>query len=574
MSGLVALLRPHRGQLGVVVLISLVAAGASLAQPLLVRRLLAAVTAASPLAGPVALLVLVMLAGVVLSGVQRYLLQRTAEGVVLATRHRLVDRLLRLPVAELEARRLGDLISRVGADTTLLKTVVTSGLVDLLSGLVVVVGAVVLMALIDPLLLGVTVVSIGLGAAALVVFSRRIRPLSREAQEAVGSMTASVERALGAVRTIRAARAEDREVATVTTSARAAYDAGLKVARVSAVVAPLSGLAVQGAFLAVLGIGGARVASGAITVADLVAFVLYLFLFVQPIAQSVQAWTAIQAGLGSLARIEEVIALPIESDVRAPVTTVRRVPTPRDPEPPVLSFEGVDFDYASGVAVLRGVDLQVRRGQRVALVGPSGAGKSTVLALAERFYDPTGGVIRLDGLDVRELDRSVVRARLGYVEQDAPVLAGSLRDNLLLGAPDADEPALLRVLASVNLTDLVERAPLGLDSQVGDEGVLLSGGERQRLAIARVLLAAPSLLLLDEPTASLDARNEAALSAAVDAVAVDRSVLVVAHRLSTVVTADQIVVLDQGQVVAVGRHDELVASDGLYRELATTQLLV
>lgn len=574
MSGLVALLRPHRGQLGVVVLISLVAAGASLAQPLLVRRLLGAVTDGTPLAGPVVLLVLVMLAGVVLSGVQRYLLQRTAEGVVLATRRRLVDRLLRLPVAELEARRLGDLISRVGADTTLLKTVVTSGLVDLLSGLVVVVGAVVLMALIDPLLLGVTVVSIGLGAAALVVFSRRIRPLSREAQEAVGSMTASVERALGAVRTIRAARAEDREVATVTMSARAAYDAGLKVARVAAVVAPLSGLAVQGAFLAVLGIGGARVASGAISVADLVAFVLYLFLFVQPIAQSVQAWTAIQAGLGSLARIEEVTALAIESDVRAPVTRVRPAPSRREVEPPVLSFEGVDFDYASGVAVLRGVDLQVRRGQRVALVGPSGAGKSTILALAERFYDPTGGVIRLDGVDVRELDRSVVRARLGYVEQDAPVLAGSLRDNLLLGAPDADERALLRVLASVNLTDLVERAPLGLDSQVGDEGVLLSGGERQRLAIARVLLAAPSLLLLDEPTASLDARNEAALSAAVDAVAVDRSVLVVAHRLSTVVTADQIVVLDQGRVVAVGRHDELVAAGGLYRELATTQLLV
>ena len=574
MSGLVALLRPHRGQLGVVVLISLVAAGASLAQPLLVRRLLGAVTDGTPLAGPVVLLVLVMLAGVVLSGVQRYLLQRTAEGVVLATRRRLVDRLLRLPVAELEARRLGDLISRVGADTTLLKTVVTSGLVDLLSGLVVVVGAVVLMALIDPLLLGVTVVSIGLGAAALVVFSRRIRPLSREAQEAVGSMTASVERALGAVRTIRAARAEDREVATVTMSARAAYDAGLKVARVAAVVAPLSGLAVQGAFLAVLGIGGARVASGAISVADLVAFVLYLFLFVQPIAQSVQAWTAIQAGLGSLARIEEVTALAIESDVRAPVTRVRPAPSRREVEPPVLSFEGVDFDYASGVAVLRGVDLQVRRGQRVALVGPSGAGKSTILALAERFYDPTGGVIRLDGVDVRELDRSVVRARLGYVEQDAPVLAGSLRDNLLLGAPDADERALLRVLASVNLTDLVERAPLGLDSQVGDEGVLLSGGERQRLAIARVLLAAPSLLLLDEPTASLDARNEAALSAAVDAVAVDRSVLVVAHRLSTVVTADQIVVLDQGRVVAVGRHDELVAAGGLYHELATTQLLV
>jgi len=571
MRQLLTLLRPHRRQLGAVVLISLVGAGASLAQPLLVRRLLAAVTAGSSITGAVVLLVVVMLAAVVLSGVQRFLLQRAAEGVVLSTRRRLVDRLLRLPVAELESRRVGDLISRVGSDTTLLKTVVTSGLVDLLSGLVVVAGAVVLMALIDPLLLAVTLVSIGLGAAVLVVFSRRIRPLSQQAQAAVGSMTASVERALGAVRTIRAAQAEDREVRAMSASAQAAYDAGLKVARVSAVVAPLSGLAVQGAFLAVLGIGGARVASGAISVADLVAFVLYLFLFVQPVAQSVQAYTAIQAGLGSLARIDEVTDLPIETDDRLRLSAT----TPaRSAVAPVLSFEGVDFDYANGVAVLRGVDLQVHRGQRVALVGPSGAGKSTLLALAERFYDPTAGTIRLDGVDVRELERSVVRSRLGYVEQDAPVLAGSLRDNLVLGAPDADEAALLRVLASVNLTDLVERAPSGLDSQVGDEGVLLSGGERQRLAIARVLLTAPSLLLLDEPTASLDARNEAALSAAVDAVAADRSVLVVAHRLSTVVSADQIVVLDQGRVVAVGSHDELVAAGGLYRELATTQLLV
>jgi ABC-type multidrug transport system fused ATPase/permease subunit len=358
-------------------------------------------------------------------------------------------------------------------------------------------------------------------------------------------------------------------------SAGAAYDAGVQVARVSAVVEPLAGLAVQASFLAVLGIGGARVASGAIDVADLVAFVLYLFLFVQPVAQSLQAYSAIQTGLGSLTRIDEVLALPIETDDEDGIAerSAGRVPAQRDSAVPLLSFRGVDFDYPGGTSVLRGVDLEVHRGQRVALVGPSGAGKSTVLALAERFYDPTAGSIALDGVDVRDLPRSLVRQRLGYVEQDAPVLAGSLRDNLLLGAPDADDEALHQVLASVNLTTLVERAPSGLDSQVGDDGVLLSGGERQRLAIARVLLAAPPLLLLDEPTSSLDARNEAALSAAVDAVAADRSVLVVAHRLSTVVSADLIVVLDQGRVVGTGRHDELVAGNALYRELATTQML-
>lgn len=585
MTRLVALLRPHRGRLGVVVVISLVGAAAALGQPLLVRRVLAAVSAGGSLAAPLGLLVLVMLMAAMLSGLQRYLLQRAAEGVVLDTRRRLVDRLLRLPVAELESRRAGDLISRVGADTTLLKAVVTSGLIDLVSGVVVAIGAIVLMGLIDPLLLGVTLVSVGVGIAGVVTFSRRVRRLSQQAQEAVGALTASVERALGAVRTIRAARAETREFETMATSARSAYNAGVQVAKVSAVVDPLAGLAVQGAFLAVLGIGGARVASGAIDVADLVAFVLYLFLFVQPVGQSVQAYTAIQAGLGSLTRIDEVIDLPIETDderdlpaspppVAAPTpvsATPRRTAVGADV--PLLSFQGVDFDYPGGVAVLRDVDLVVRRGQRVALVGPSGAGKSTLLALAERFYDPSAGSIWLDGVDVRRLPRSVVRARLGYVEQDAPVLAGSLRENLLLGAPGADEVALLRVLASVNLTSLVDRAPLGLDSQVGDDGVLLSGGERQRLAIARVLLAAPALLLLDEPTASLDARNEAALAAAVDAVAADRSVLVVAHRLSTVVGADQIVVLDKGRVVGTGRHDELVAGNALYRELATTQML-
>ncbi|HEX8496602.1 MAG TPA: ABC transporter ATP-binding protein, partial [Actinomycetales bacterium] len=514
MRQLITLLRPHRGLLGVVVALSMVEAAAALAQPLLVRRVLAAVTAETALTGALVLLVAVMLAATVLSGLQRYLLERAAEGVVLSTRRRLVSRLLRLPVAELEARRSGDLISRVGADTTLLKAVVTSGLVDLVSGLVVAIGAVVLMFLIDPLLLGVTVGSVALGATVVIAFTRQVRRLSQQAQEAVGAMTAAVERALGAVRTIRAAGAETRETAAISASAATAYDAGLKVAKVSAIVSPLAGLAVQGSFLAVLGLGGARVASGAISVADLVAFVLYLFLFVQPVGQALNAWTSIQTGLGSLTRIEEVTALPAETDdERGLAVTVPRPRTgplaaassrssesPRSTdEPPVLSFEGVDFDYAGGVPVLRGVDLQVRRGQRVALVGPSGAGKSTLLALAERFYEPTAGVIRLDGVDVREVPRSVLRARLGYVEQDAPVLAGSLRDNLLLGAPDADEAALHRVLASVNLTGLVDRAPLGLDSEVGDDGVLLSGGERQRLAIARVLLAAPSLLLLDEP---------------------------------------------------------------------------
>jgi ATP-binding cassette subfamily B protein len=244
----------------------------------------------------------------------------------------------------------------------------------------------------------------------------------------------------------------------------------------------------------------------------------------------------------------------------------------------------VAFGYASGgtvstppgdsVEVLHGVSFSAPRGQRTALVGPSGAGKSTILALIERFYDPDSGVVRLNGVDIRGVDREALRAQIGYVEQDAPVLAGSLRDNLTLGSPDATDEQCIQVLHDVNLTEVLERSATGLDAAVGEEGVMLSGGERQRLAIARTLLSAPPILLLDESTSSLDGLNEQLLRDAIDAVAENRTLIVIAHRLSTVVDSDQIVVLDHGVVVGSGTHSELVKSTPLYRDLAKHQLLV
>jgi len=370
------------------------------------------------------------------------------------------------------------------------------------------------------------------------------------------------------VRTVRASGAEQRETQVVAHQADEAYRAGVRVAKVQAVIQPLASIAVQVAFLAVLGVGGARVATGSSTVGDLVAFVLLLFLLVQPLAQAISAWTSIQTGLGALARIEEIVAVPAEDDGDS-VTRPRAVAGAA-----LLAFDAVSFAYPDGTVVLHDVTFDVPRGSRVALVGPSGAGKSTLLALAERFYDPTGGRVLIDGTDVRDWPRRMLRARMGYVEQDAPVLAGTLRENLLLVDPTADESRLRAVLDQVNLGDVATRSPLGLEAPVGDEGVLLSGGERQRLAIARVLLASPELLLLDEPTSALDARNEAALRDAVDAVAAQRTLVVVAHRLSTVVDADTIVVLDRGRVVAIGPHAELLQSSPLYREFASQQLLV
>ncbi|WP_433048316.1 ABC transporter ATP-binding protein [Dactylosporangium sp. CS-033363] len=566
LRSLLPYLRDHRATLVVVGVLSLLGSVTTLAQPLLTRQVLDGLQASRTVWGTVALLVVVLAAVAVINAIRDYLLQRTAEGLVLSSRRRLTRHLLRLPISEYDARRTGDLLSRVGADTTLLRAVVTSGLFETVTGAVMVVGAAVAMLLLDPILFLTAGLGLAVGLSIAVIFSRRVRPASEAAQERIGEMTSAVERALSAARTIRASNAEDREIAAVETSAEEAYRAGVRIARLQALVGPASIAAIQGAFLLLLGVGGARVAAGTISVGDLVAFVLYLFFLVMPLGQALHAYTQLQTGLGALQRMEDILAVPLEADTGTA--------TPAG-GPAAVVFERVTFGYAaSPETILRDVSFTVPFGTRTALVGPSGAGKSTLLQLVERFYDVTEGTVRVAGVDVRDLPRTALRAQLGYVEQEAPVLAGSLRENLRLTMPGASEAQMLSVLAAVNLTEIVGRTPEGLDAQVGEGGVLLSGGERQRLAIARTLLAAPPILLLDEPTSNLDARNEVALREAIDTVARDRTMIVVAHRLSTVVDADQIVVLEAGRVAAVGRHEELLETSPLYRELATNQLLV
>jgi len=567
LRSLLPYLQAHRLALVLVAVLSLARAGGTLLQPLLTRQVLNGVGKV-PVWGPVGLLVVVLGVVAVLDGIQDYLLARTAEGIVLSARTRLAAHLLRLPITEYDQRRTGDLLSRVGADTTLLRAVVTSGLFETATGAVMVVGAAIGMILIDPVLFGITMVGMAVGLGMAIGLSRRVRPASEQAQARIGEMTSAVERAISAARTIRASNAQEREAAEVGRSAEAAYGAGLRMARLQALVWPAAMTAVQAAFLLVVGVGAARVASGTIRLGDLVAFVLFLFFLVMPLGQALHAYTQLQTGLGALQRIEEML------DVSAEEASDLVVSAPVVLSPAAVEFDRVTFAYPDGAPVLREVSFTVPYGTRTALVGPSGAGKSTVLALVERFYEVGSGAVRVGGVDLRDLPRTDLRTRLGYVEQEAPVLAGTIRDNLRLTVPAATDAQMLAVLATVNLTDIVGRTPYGLDAQVGEGGVLLSGGERQRLAIARTLLAAPPILLLDEPTSNLDARNEAALRVAIDAVSAQRTLLIIAHRLSTVVDADQIVVLDAGRVVAVGRHDELTETSPLYRELATHQLLV
>lgn len=592
-------LAEHRRILAVVVVLSILGAAASLAQPLLVSQVITVVQAGDPLGSLVWILVGLVVASAVLSGFQHYLLQRTGTSVVLSARRQLVRRMLRLPISEFDTRRTGDLVSRVGSDTTLLYAVITQGLVDAVGGALVFVGALIAMLIIDPVLLGLTLAVVAIAVVTVVTLSGRIRVASRKQQEKVGDLAASVERSLSAVRTVRASNATDREIEAVEKDAEGAWRMGIQVAKISALVVPIAGIALQVALLVVLGVGGFRVASGAITIASLVSFILFLFMMIMPLGQAFGAINSVNQALGALGRIQEIVSLPGETDGDKDIVPAAAIETDA-----AITFENVEFSYPEGTVVeeleselervtrgefstgsiradgeidrtvLRGVSFSAERGKRTALVGPSGAGKSTILALIERFYDPNAGVVRLGGIDIRGLDRTDLRAQIGYVEQDAPVLAGSIRQNLLLATPDATDEQCIEVLHAVNLTEVLERNELGLDAAVGEDGVMLSGGERQRLAIARTLLSAPPILLLDESTSSLDGLNEQMLREAIDAVAQNRTLIVIAHRLSTVVDSDQIVVLDHGRVVGVGTHSELVKSTPLYKDLAKHQLLV
>ncbi|MFF4255807.1 ABC transporter ATP-binding protein [Streptomyces sp. NPDC001663] len=560
--------RPHRWTLLAGALLSLVTGATGLLLPLVARGLIDDLSHDRAITGALLAMSALVVANAALGALGSYVLRRTAESVVLGARRALSSYLLRLRITAVDRSEPGDLMARITSDTTLLREVTTDSLVGLGTGGLTLIATVVMMGLVEPVLLAVTLAVIAGAGTVLGVIVPRINRASRQAQDAVGVMGASLERILGALRTVKASGAEHREEETLHAAAEESWRQSVRAAKWSAAAGNTAGLAMQIAFITVLAVGGARVATGAIGVGTLVAFLLYVFYLMSPIQQVVGAITQYQTGAAALARIEEALSLPAE-----PAARPAPLPSP-GAEPAALAFDDVRFRYADDLPyVHHGVTFAVPARGMTAFVGPSGAGKTTVFSLIERFYDPESGAITLDGRALEEWELAQLRSAIGYVEQDAPVLSGSLRDNLLLGNPEAGDDTLTRVLKTTRLDGLVSRLPRGVDTLVGHRGTKLSGGERQRVAIARALLRRPRLLLLDEATSQLDAVNEAALRDTVADVSRTTTVLVVAHRLSTVTMADRIVVMDAGRVRAVGTHRELVAADPLYAELAATQFL-
>lgn len=569
------LLKPYRGRLFLALVIGLLSTAVIAVQPLLISDIVDTYSGEVPLLR-VGAVVALLVTGAVLTGIREVLIERTGERFAYDTRESLVRHVYALPVGRLEGRGRADLVSRVTSDVSETRTILTSGLVDLAVSGAAVVLSIAMMAFIDPVLLGLALVAVLLVLFLVFSIGSRMGPVGLRMQTAVGQLAETVSRAIGSMKTIRATGAVDGEADRAVARASEVYAAGRSVAGLRAVIQTVSGVSIQLLLIVVVGLGAVRVASGAISTGDLSAFIMYLMLMVAPVAMVGNVVSMLGEAFGALSRILELRSEPAERDVQSP-TAVSRV---EEPDDSVLRFDAVSFSYPAlspashrGEPVLSAVSLSIERGKTTAVVGPSGAGKTTVFSLIERFYEPTDGRILFEGRDVTGMSRKELRSHIAYVDQDAVLLSGTVRYNLTLGSADLSDEACVAALQEVALVSDPAAARLYLDQDVGELGSRLSGGERQRVSIARALLDGAQILLLDEVTSNLDSRSEGLVRELLGSSHPARTSLVIAHRFSTVLSADKIIVLDEGRVVDQGTHGTLMSTSGLYRELAERQFL-
>ncbi|MCT7659992.1 ABC transporter ATP-binding protein [Mycobacterium deserti] len=539
-------------------------------QPLLAGRLVDRAADGAPSAAWVMSLLAMLVGQLVLEALAQFRLDRTGERVVLQSRAVFTTHVVHLPIGVLDASRTGGLLARGTSDASLLRDM-PRAVGDLVFGSLTLLGAGIIMLSIDAITVGVVVVVMAVAFGAGSPLLSRIQHASMKRQAALGDYTAGLDRTLGAARTVKLFGAEDREVKSISTGAHAAYEAGVRIASATAGNRLLVRLGVTGAFLAIMIIDGRRVTSGELSVGQFVSMFAFAMYAVFPITAGFSALATLRTSAGAYHHLVAVLRELPEDDASrldsepAPVAS-RSAGRPA----PLVEFEHVSFSYGDN-AVLSDVSLRLNRNQVTALIGPSGAGKSTILGLLCRFHDPATGTVRWDGQDIRSMSLKDLRGKLGLLEQDAPVLNGTIRDNLLIADPGATDSDLWRVLAQANIVDEIAMMPAQLDTPVLERGRSLSGGQRQRLALARAYLSKSELILMDEPTAHLDRANEYDVMANLLEARGQRSLLVVAHRLSTVTSADQILVLSHGRIQAAGTHKELLRLP-IYRELIEHEL--
>ncbi|MGB8931118.1 MAG: ABC transporter transmembrane domain-containing protein [Anaeromyxobacteraceae bacterium] len=500
-------------------------------------------------------------------GGRAWLFAVAGERGVKRVREALFRSLVSQEIAFFDAQRTGDLTSRLGSDTASLQGLLSSQLSMALRNGVQVVGGLVLLVFTSPKLTGVMLLVVPAVAIGAVFYGRRIKALAKQYQDALADAGHAAEESLSAIRTVRAFAAEEAEAARYGAEVDHAYRLARTRVGAAAIFMGAASAGVYAAIAVVLGYGGLLVAAGELTAGALTAFLVYTLLIAMGLGTLADIWAEAMRGLGAAERVFEltgrVAAMQLAGGRRLDQVEGR------------LAFEGVRFAYPQRpeVEVLRGIDLAVRRGEAVALVGPSGAGKSTIGALLVRLYDPVAGRVTLDGVDLRELDPSWLRRLIGVVSQEPVLFSTTIGENVRYGRPDATDADVRDAIRAANAEEFVMAFPAGLATKVGERGQQLSGGQKQRIAIARALLKDPRILLLDEATSALDSESEALVQEALTRLMRGRTSVVIAHRLSTVVGADRVVVLEAGQIAEQGTHGVLLGKRGVYARLVEKQVL-
>ena len=568
LRGLLPFLRPHRPLLASWLGALAVSSGATLTLPVAVKYMIdEGFGAGQSVDKWFALMLLVAVVLALATAARFYFVALLGERVIADLRRTLYGHLLSLDQAFFERTRTGELLSRLSADTELLRSVVGSSMSVALRSGITVVGSAVMLAVTSPRLAMYALLGIPLVVLPMVLSGRRVRGVAKDSQDRVADANARAGETLGAMHTVQSYAREDYERERFGDAVTVSLGAARRRIRLQAMLTAIVVVLVFGSITAVLWVGAKNVVSGELTAGTLGQFLLYAMLGAGSVGALTEVWAEVQRAAGGMSRINELL---LERSLLATPSSPTPLPVPLQGR---IALQGVGFHYPTrpDTAALQDFSLTVEPGETVALVGPSGAGKSTVFQLLLRFHDPEAGRITLDGVDLRELEPEALRRQVALVPQDPVIFGATARENIRYGRLDADAAQIEAAARSAEAHEFLVDLPQGYDSELGERGARLSGGQQQRLAIARALLKDAPVLLLDEATSALDAQSERAVQQALERLMQGRTTLVIAHRLATVLQADRIVVMDKGRIVAQGTHAELLAQGGLYAELARLQ---
>ncbi|MGH6853802.1 MAG: ABC transporter transmembrane domain-containing protein [Aestuariivirga sp.] len=560
----------YRGQVILALIALIVAAAATLIVPIAVRRVIDNgfstdnATLVNQYFAVMLAVVAVLAAG---SATRFYYVMWLGERIVADVRDALFSHLLKLNPGFYETQKTGEVVSRLTADTTQIKSAFSSTASIALRNLVMLVGAMAMMAVTSPKLAGLSLLAIPLAVLPLVIFGRRVRGLSRQAQDKLAHSAAFAQERLSAIAMVQSNVQEGETAKTFATATEMAFTAAATRTLARAAMTAAIIFVALGAIVCLLWYGAREVMTGNLTGGTLSQFLIYAILAASSLGQLSEVWGEIQLAAGAAERISEL--LDEQPAIATPIDPVS-LPSPSKGE---VAFRQVTFTYATrlGLPAVENISFAVAKGETVAIVGPSGAGKTTIFALLQRFFDPQAGTVEIDGVELRLADPQAVRNRIAVVPQDTMIFSGSVLDNIRFGKSDASEAQVRNAAQAARVDEFAEKLSQGYDTEVGERGVTLSGGQRQRIAIARAILRDTPILLLDEATSALDAESEALIQQALEKLTASRTTLVIAHRLATVRNAKRILVLDGGRLIAEGTHGQLMENNPLYAKLAKLQ---